>query len=79
MQRLFLFETAIDLYKDDYLISDPYADWLQAERERLRERFFNALLQLAELYAERAATLMQLQPAGGCWRGTKSVRTPIRR
>ena len=52
MQRLFLFETAIDLYKDDYLISDPYADWLQAERERLRERFFHGLLQLAELYAD---------------------------
>ncbi|MDQ3249301.1 MAG: AAA family ATPase, partial [Chloroflexota bacterium] len=42
---------AIDLYKDDYLISDPYADWVQHERERLRERFFGALLQLAELQA----------------------------
>ena len=41
--RLHLLERAIDLYQDDYLISDPYADWLQAERERLRERFFNAL------------------------------------
>ena len=52
LPRMHLLETAIDLFKDDYLISDPYADWLQAERERLRERFFNALLQLAELYAE---------------------------
>jgi DNA-binding SARP family transcriptional activator len=50
--RLALIESAIDLYKDDYLISDPYADWLQNERERLRERFFNALLQAADLYAE---------------------------
>ena len=50
--RLALLESAIDLYKDDYLISDPYADWLQNERERLRERFFNALLQAAEFYAE---------------------------
>ena len=49
--RLLLLESALDLYKDDYLISDPYADWLQAERERLRERFFNALLQAADLYA----------------------------
>lgn len=50
-QRLNLLESALDLYKDDYLISDPYADWLQTERERLRERFFNALLQTADLYA----------------------------
>lgn len=50
--RLQLLEEAIDLYTDDYLISDPYADWLQAERERLRERFFNALLMVADIYAE---------------------------
>jgi DNA-binding SARP family transcriptional activator len=50
--RLQLLERAIELYSDDYLISDPYADWLQAERERLRERFFNALLVAADLYAE---------------------------
>lgn len=50
--RLQLLEQAIALYTDDYLISDPYADWLQAERERLRERFFNALLMVADIYAE---------------------------
>jgi DNA-binding SARP family transcriptional activator len=50
-QRLYLLESVLDLYKDDYLISDPYADWLQTERERLRERFFNALLQTADIYA----------------------------
>ena len=50
--RLPLLEQAIALYADDYLISDPYADWLQAERERLRERFFNALLLVADIYAE---------------------------
>ena len=50
--RLYFLEGAIALYQDDYLISDPYADWLQTERERLRERFFNALLQAAELYAD---------------------------
>lgn len=44
-------EAAIHLYTDDYLASDPYADWAQTERERLRERFFEALLQLAELQA----------------------------
>ena len=50
--RLYFLEGAIALYQDDYLLSDPYADWLQTERERLRERFFTALLQAAELYAE---------------------------
>jgi DNA-binding SARP family transcriptional activator len=45
-------ENAIDLYRDDYLISDPYADWAKAERERLRERYFHALLALAELKAQ---------------------------
>jgi len=50
--RRTLLETAADLYKDDYLISDPYADWVQTERERLRERYFQALLQLAEIQAE---------------------------
>jgi DNA-binding SARP family transcriptional activator len=50
--RLHFLEGAIALYQDDYLLSDPYADWLQTERERLRERFFNALLQAADLYAD---------------------------
>ena len=40
------------MYKDDYLISDPYADWVHSERERLQELYFNALLQLAEMEAE---------------------------
>ena len=44
-------ERATALYKDDYLISDPYADWVQNERERLRERYFNALLELSDLQA----------------------------
>ncbi|NJN81952.1 MAG: AAA family ATPase [Caldilineaceae bacterium] len=48
-QRL---EALLALYKDDYLISDPYADWVHNERERLQERYFTALLQLAELQAQ---------------------------
>ena len=50
--RLQLLDRAIELYKDDYLITDLYADWLQVERERLRERYFSALLQAAEIHAE---------------------------
>ena len=44
-------DAALNLYKDDYLISDPYADWIQNERERLQELYFNALLQMAEIQA----------------------------
>jgi DNA-binding SARP family transcriptional activator len=47
-----IFLDAVELYQDDYLVSDPYADWASIERERLRERYFNALLQLAELQAQ---------------------------
>jgi DNA-binding SARP family transcriptional activator len=50
-ERQRLLETAVALYHDDYLISDPYADWVQNERDRLRERYFNALLELSELQA----------------------------
>ncbi len=46
-----LLDDVVLLYKDDYLISDPYADWVQNERERLRERYFNALLELSEIQA----------------------------
>jgi DNA-binding SARP family transcriptional activator len=51
VQRQPLLEMAVELYRDDYLISDPYADWATNERERLRERYFTALLQLAEIQA----------------------------
>ncbi|MGB5050586.1 MAG: AAA family ATPase [Caldilineaceae bacterium] len=47
-----LLADAIALYKDDYLISDPYADWVKGERERLRELYFHAILSLAEFYSK---------------------------
>lgn len=43
---------AIQLYQDDYLSSDPYADWVRPERERLQELYFAALLRVAELQAD---------------------------
>jgi DNA-binding SARP family transcriptional activator/tetratricopeptide (TPR) repeat protein len=51
-ERHRLLEEALALYQDDYLISDPYADWAQNERERLRERYFTALLRFAEIQAD---------------------------
>lgn len=47
-----LLEEATALYRDDYLISDPYADWAKDERERLRELYFHALLTLADFYSK---------------------------
>ncbi len=46
-------QSAIALYADDYLMSDPYGDWARNERERLRERYLTALLNLAALQAEQ--------------------------
>lgn len=51
-ERQALLEAAVQIYQDDYLVSDPYSDWVQNERERLRERFFTALLHLADLQAQ---------------------------
>jgi len=50
--KLHHLQRAVALYADDYLTSDPYADWVRNERERLRERYLAALLQLAALQAE---------------------------
>lgn len=52
LARRQMLNDVVDLYQDDYLVSDPYADWAQSERERLRERYFTALLQLAEMQAQ---------------------------
>jgi DNA-binding SARP family transcriptional activator/tetratricopeptide (TPR) repeat protein len=46
-----LLSQAIALYWDDYLPDDLYADWAYLARERLRERYLNALAQLAEFQA----------------------------
>ncbi len=48
-----LLTQAIALYRDDYLPDDLYADWSFFERERLRERYLNALADLARCQANR--------------------------
>lgn len=45
-------QAALNLYQDDYLSTDRYADWAAAERERLQELYFDALLQRADLDAQ---------------------------
>ncbi len=46
-------ERAVALYRGDYLADEPGAPWADAERERLRERFLQALQTVAERYAAR--------------------------
>jgi DNA-binding SARP family transcriptional activator len=44
-------QRAVDMYRGDYLEEDLYTDWCAEERERLREVWFQAMEQLAALYA----------------------------
>ncbi|NPA91521.1 MAG: AAA family ATPase [Chloroflexi bacterium] len=47
-----LLSEALELYRGDLLEEDPYAEWALLERERLRERYLDALLALADLHAQ---------------------------
>ena len=47
------YEEARRLYRGDLLEEDRYADWAFAERERLLERYFILLTELAEAYAQQ--------------------------
>jgi len=52
-RRLALFSQALALYRDDYLSNDLYDDWTITERNRLRERYLEALTTQAEILARR--------------------------
>jgi DNA-binding SARP family transcriptional activator len=49
-QAIERFERAIELYKDEFLADEPYAEWAFAERERLRAMASDTLRSLSALY-----------------------------
>lgn len=51
-ERIARYQEALALYRGDYL-EEFYSDWCQQERERLRERYMAAAMQLADLYLEQ--------------------------
>jgi DNA-binding SARP family transcriptional activator len=44
------YEVAVSLYRDDFLLDDPYEDWAVLTRERLRLLLFEALDRLSQIY-----------------------------
>jgi DNA-binding SARP family transcriptional activator len=49
-QAIERFERAMDLYRDDFLADEPYAEWVFGERERLRALAGDTLRSLSVLY-----------------------------
>jgi DNA-binding SARP family transcriptional activator len=49
-QAIERFERAVELYRDDFLADEPYAEWAFAERERLRAMAADTLRSLSALY-----------------------------
>jgi LuxR family maltose regulon positive regulatory protein len=46
------YETAVELYRGDYLLEDLYEDWTMVERERLSNAYVDMLGRLARHYLE---------------------------
>jgi DNA-binding SARP family transcriptional activator len=42
-------QSAEQLYKGDFMEEDPYAEWAEADRERLREQYLEVLSRLGEI------------------------------
>jgi len=49
------YEAAADLYRGDFMEDEPFADWCQWERERLREAYLEMLQRLAALWGGSGA------------------------
>ncbi len=47
------FETAEDLYRDDYLIEDLYEEWTLARREELKDQYLMLLVKLADYASQQ--------------------------
>jgi DNA-binding SARP family transcriptional activator len=47
------YETAVELYRGDFLQEEPFAEWCWLEREQLRETCLEALKTLADLQGRR--------------------------
>jgi DNA-binding SARP family transcriptional activator len=47
------YESAISLYRGEYLVEDLYEDWTMVERERLSNAYIDMLGRLAHYYSER--------------------------
>ena len=71
-----LLEEAISLYSGDLLEEDPYEEWLLTRRENSKQRFQQALLNLAENYRQRRAFAPPLVCCNACWPRIKLTRRP---
>ncbi|MBI2865810.1 MAG: GAF domain-containing protein [Chloroflexi bacterium] len=62
------YEGAVDLYRSDFMEDEPFAEWCQWERERLREAYLEVRQRLAALYGR-----------SGAWeRAVKGLRAALR-
>jgi ATP/maltotriose-dependent transcriptional regulator MalT/DNA-binding SARP family transcriptional activator len=52
---------AAALYQDDFLADEPYADWAQAPRRRLRKEFLDLLMRLGRLQERRGRIAQALE------------------
>ena len=51
-QAMTWYEKAVELYKGDFLLEEPFAEWALSKRERLKRKCLKVLMKLASLYEE---------------------------